>query len=92
MRKIKRDTLIFYLNNSDEEIELTDILQWLAGYSGVGIKIEGERIHTWSEINEYASCSLDDNDNDFGLYERIINAKNKNLKEKIRNYEKNKNW
>ena len=56
------------------------------------IKIEGERTHTWSEINEYASCSLDDNDNDFGLYERIINAKNKNLKEKIRNYEKNKNW
>ena len=29
--------------NSDEEIELTDILQWLAGYSGVGIKIEGEK-------------------------------------------------
>ena len=43
MKKIKRDTLIFYLNNSDEEIELTDILQWLAGYAGVEIKIDGEK-------------------------------------------------
>lgn len=43
MKKIKRDTLIFYLNNSDEEIELTDILQWLAKYSEAGIKIEDEK-------------------------------------------------
>ena len=43
MKKIRRDTLIFYLNNSDEEIELTDIIQWLSGYSGVGIKIEDEK-------------------------------------------------
>jgi hypothetical protein len=43
VRKIKRDTLIFYLNNSDEEIEVTDILEWLSGYSGVGIKIENKK-------------------------------------------------
>ena len=38
-----QDPVSGQLNNSDEEIELADILQWLAGYSGVGIKIEGEK-------------------------------------------------
>ena len=37
---IKRDTLILYLQNSSEEIELADILNWLSMYSNVEIKIE----------------------------------------------------
>ena len=40
MTKIKRDTLILYLHNSSEEIELADILNWLSMYSNVEIKIE----------------------------------------------------
>ena len=40
MTKIKRDTLILYLQNSSEEIELADILNWLSMYSNVEIKIE----------------------------------------------------
>ena len=40
MTKIKRDTLILYLQNSLEEIELADILNWLSMYSNVEIKIE----------------------------------------------------
>jgi hypothetical protein len=35
---IRRDTLIFYLKNSEEYIELGDILDWLCKYSGVEIK------------------------------------------------------
>jgi hypothetical protein len=37
---IRRDTLIFYLKNSEEYIELDDILCWLSKYSGVEIKQE----------------------------------------------------
>ena len=40
MTKIKRDTLILYLQNSSKEIELSDILNWLSMYSNVEIKIE----------------------------------------------------
>ena len=40
MTRIKRDTLILYLQNSSEEIELSDILNWLSMYSNVEIKIE----------------------------------------------------
>lgn len=36
---IKRDTLIMYLKNSAEEIELEDILYWLSRYSGVEIRL-----------------------------------------------------
>lgn len=43
MNKIKRDTLILYLQNSSEEIELADILNWLSMYSNVEIKIEKKR-------------------------------------------------
>ena len=35
---IRRDTLIFYLKNSEEYIELEDILDWLSRYTGVEIK------------------------------------------------------
>jgi hypothetical protein len=42
MTKIKRDTLILYLQNSSEEIELADILNWLSMYSNVEIKM-GEK-------------------------------------------------
>lgn len=42
MTKIKRDTLILYLKNSSEEIELADILNWLSMYSNVEIKM-GEK-------------------------------------------------
>ena len=35
---IKRDTLIFYLKNSEEYIELDDILNWLSKYTSVEIK------------------------------------------------------
>ena len=35
---IRRDTLIFYLKNSEEYIEIGDILDWLCKYSGVEIK------------------------------------------------------
>lgn len=37
-KTIKRDTLILYLKNSSEEIELEDILYWLSRYSSVEIK------------------------------------------------------
>lgn len=43
MKKIRRDTLIFYLKNSEEEIELDDILKWLSQYSGTEIKQTGEK-------------------------------------------------
>ena len=43
MTKIKRDTLILYLQNSSEEIELSDILNWLSMYSNVEIKIEKKK-------------------------------------------------
>ena len=42
MTKIKRDTLILYLQNSTEEIEISDILDWLSMYSNVEIKIEAK--------------------------------------------------
>ena len=35
---INRDTLIFYLKNSEEYIELEHILDWLSKYSDVEIK------------------------------------------------------
>ena len=35
---ISRDTLIFYLKNSEEYIELEHILDWLSRYAGVEIK------------------------------------------------------
>lgn len=37
MKTIKRDTLIKYLKNSDEEIELADILVWLSRYTSTEI-------------------------------------------------------
>lgn len=43
MKKIRRDTLIFYLKNSEEEIELEDILKWLSQYSGEELKLTGEK-------------------------------------------------
>lgn len=39
---INRDTLIFYLKNSEEYIELEHILDWLSKYSDVKIKHEQE--------------------------------------------------
>ena len=39
---INRDTLIFYLKNSEEYIELEHILDWLSKYSDVEIKHEQE--------------------------------------------------
>ena len=35
---IRRDTLIMYLKNSSEYIELEDILYWLSRYSSAEIK------------------------------------------------------
>lgn len=35
---IKRDTLLMYLKNSSEDIELDDILYWLSRYTGIDIK------------------------------------------------------
>lgn len=35
---VRRDTLIMYLKNSSENIELEDILYWLSRYTGVEIK------------------------------------------------------
>lgn len=37
---INRDTLIFYLKNSEEYIELEHILDWLSRYASVEIKHE----------------------------------------------------
>jgi hypothetical protein len=37
-KTIKRDTLIMYLKNSSEDIELDDILYWLSRYTGIDIK------------------------------------------------------
>ena len=37
---IKCNTLIFYLKNSEEEIALEDILNWLSQYTGTTIKVE----------------------------------------------------
>lgn len=37
---INRDTLIFYLKNSEEYIELEHILDWLSKYASVDIKHE----------------------------------------------------
>ena len=39
---INRDTLIFYLKNSEEYIELEHILDWLSRYTSVEIK-HGQR-------------------------------------------------
>ena len=39
---IRRDTLIMYLKNSSENIELEDILYWLSRYTGVEIKQENK--------------------------------------------------
>ena len=40
--KINRDTLIFYLDNSDPEIALQDLLDWLGAYTSTTIKVEYE--------------------------------------------------
>ncbi len=43
-RPIRRYTLMFYLNNSEEYIDLEDILCWLSRYTGVEIKQENESV------------------------------------------------
>ena len=40
MPKINRDSLIFCLDKSDPEIELSDILDWLARYTNTTITYE----------------------------------------------------
>ena len=40
MNTVKRDTLILYLKNSEEEIALVDILTWLSRYTSTTIKVE----------------------------------------------------
>lgn len=44
MATIKKDTLILFLKNSSEEIELEDILCWLSRYTSVEIKIENKNL------------------------------------------------
>jgi hypothetical protein len=39
---VRRDTLIMYLKNSSEYIELDDILYWLSRYTSVEIKQESK--------------------------------------------------
>jgi hypothetical protein len=41
-KPIRRDTLIMYLKNSSEYIELEDIVYWLSRYTGVEIKQESK--------------------------------------------------
>jgi hypothetical protein len=38
MKTIKRDTLMFYLKNSSEEIQLEDLLTWLSQYTSTTIE------------------------------------------------------
>jgi hypothetical protein len=38
MKTIKRDTLMFYLKNSSEEIQLGDLLTWLSQYTSTTIE------------------------------------------------------
>lgn len=42
LAKVNRDTLIFYLENSEPEIALQDILTWLSQYTSTTIKVEHE--------------------------------------------------